>query len=137
MQAALDRFAQAYTSSTGATLAANDLQLRDDCGTVFGGIALLPCGFPTGTDFFVSSDDVPSFGGGTTRTSDASVAPTATHVTAKEGSAIAASQAKMGEHSYYYSVGKAGDPARPPVRGSGPVRSALKCLATPAARRPH
>jgi len=36
-------------------------------------------------------------------------------VTAKEGSAIASSQARMGEHSYYYSVGKAGDPERPPV----------------------
>jgi hypothetical protein len=115
VHAALDRFARAYASSTGATLAANALQLRNGRGPVFGGSALLPCGFPAGTDFFVCG--VPALDGrGTTRTLDAPAAQAAILVTAREGSAVAASQAKMGEHSYYYSVGKAGDPTRPPVR---------------------
>ncbi|EOD36400.1 hypothetical protein EMIHUDRAFT_226438 [Emiliania huxleyi CCMP1516] len=84
--AVLERFAHAYSKQTGSPLAPGGLHLRDSRGAAIACGALLPCGLSNGADLFVS-----------------------------EGSAIASSQARMGEHSYYYSVGKAGDPERPPV----------------------
>jgi len=117
VHAALATFAQAYCQSTGARLVASEMQLSDGHGKQFDGNALLPCGLRNGADFFISSSALPTLVDTSAEASpSASVSRPVPPVTAKEGSAIAASQAKMGEHSYYYSVGKAGDPSRPPVQ---------------------
>jgi len=133
---ALQRFAHAYASSIGATLPLDALQLRDEGGATFDGRALLPCGLPSGSDLFVSSNGVaPVVRSGAASTSAASVTPAAQAalaVTAREGSAIAASQAKMGEHSYYYSVGKAGDPSPAPVCCYSQPRQSSSCSVRPA-----
>ena len=47
------------------------------------------------------------------------VAASGPKVYAKEGSAIAASQARSGENSYYYSVGKTAPPAATEAEGEG------------------
>eukprot|EP00310_Coccolithus_braarudii_P023164 CAMPEP_0183357208 /NCGR_PEP_ID=MMETSP0164_2-20130417/45610_1 /TAXON_ID=221442 /ORGANISM="Coccolithus pelagicus ssp braarudi, Strain PLY182g" /LENGTH=267 /DNA_ID=CAMNT_0025530781 /DNA_START=10 /DNA_END=813 /DNA_ORIENTATION=- len=90
VQSALARFALEYSSTTSGSLQAPALQLSKDDGSALAADALLPCGLPNGTDLFVISTQK----------------PLSTTVFAKEGSAIAASQAKAGDHSYYYSVGK-------------------------------
>merc|ERR1719198_1251462 len=69
---------------------------------------MLPCGLPSGSDLFVRGAEPQPVPAG------AAVAA-ASAVYAKEGSAIAASQAKMGENSYYYSVGR----NLPTVAGTG------------------
>lgn len=90
---ALARFAGAYAQKTGCTLEASALQIRTEMGRTLEASAVLPCGIPSGSDLFVGG---------------AAPAPGAasTQVYAKEGSKVAASQSKMGENSYYYSVGK-------------------------------
>mmetsp|Transcript_12972 Transcript_12972/g.28043 ORF Transcript_12972/g.28043 Transcript_12972/m.28043 type:complete len:271 (-) Transcript_12972:133-945(-) len=93
--AALAQFALEYAAATGHSLQASVLELRRENGTALAADALLPCGLPNGSDLFVTRSQAPA-------------APTgkSAAIYAKEGSAIAASQAKAGEHSYYYSVGK-------------------------------
>jgi len=64
-------------------------------------------------------------------------APSAAHpavgqVYAKEGSAIAASQAKMGENSYYYSVGKNKGIPQPVAQASVPQPKAVQTVSAKA-----
>ena len=123
--AVLERFAHAYSKQTGSPLAPGGLHLRDSRGAAIACGALLPCGLSNGADLFVSVEGPPTADAAPQAAAPAPPAVTAAappaassgpaRVTAKEGSAIASSQARMGEHSYYYSVGKAGDPERPPV----------------------
>ena len=124
--AVLERFAHAYSKQTGSPLAPGGLHLRDSRGAAIACGALLPCGLSNGADLFVSVEGPPTADAAPQAAAPAPPAVTAAapaaassgpaRVTAKEGSAIASSQARMGEHSYYYSVGKAGDPERPPDR---------------------
>lgn len=130
MREALSCFATAY-GGTGHSLSCDALELADDAGRIFDVDALLPCGLAVGADAFVRSSSPPTAlpeaaagaaaaaaavaAAAAARATAAVAAPVATgaHVApqpkgvfAKPGSAIAASQAKMGENSYYYSVGK-------------------------------
>lgn len=57
----------------------------------------MPCGLPAGTDLFVVTDSAGQ------RAGDAAAS---TAAAAAEASAVRASQAKLGENSYYYSVNK-------------------------------
>jgi len=146
---ALADFAKAY-ASTGKALQVGHLSLAGSSGVALDGNAILPCGLAPGSDVFVSSADAPGDAtpaaiaaapaailaaarpkaSGSSATAPASGA----HVYAKQGSAIAASQAKMGENSYYYSVGKnrAALP-KPPA----PTIQAPKAVETVAARLPE
>lgn len=134
---ALSSFAQSY-GATGYEMSSDALVLMDGSGNQLPMDAVLPCGLPHDADIFVLSTMPPaplaaeraavaaaaaktaSMAVGYIRPSAAAPpsAPMSTeeqrqkHVYAKPGSAVAASQAKMGENSYYYSVGKnrAADP---------------------------
>lgn len=119
MNQALASFAQAY-AATGQALVPSELTLSSIDGTQLGPDAILPCGFPDGSDFIVYSSSKPTPADPTAieaapaalevaalmRHPEISGGSSRQMVYAKEGSAIAASQAKMGENSYYYSVGK-------------------------------
>ena len=121
---ALGRFAVAY-GSTGHELSRADLELVDESGRSLRAQAVLPCGLPAGADVFVRSSVPPkalsaeaaavaapaaaaatAAAASPTIAAPASTEATGKGVSARSGSAIAASQAKMGENSYYYSVGK-------------------------------
>ena len=127
---ALDSFALNY-GGTLHELERSGLQLVDENGKPFDDDAILPCGLPAGADAFVRSSKAPvqalegQWPAGTeavhasaahmatASAAPAGATPVATPaevaqkgVYAKPGSAIAASQAKMGENSYYYSVGR-------------------------------
>jgi len=127
---ALTRFALAY-GSTGYELTPSALELVDSDGKSLAADALLPCGLPDGADAFVRSSSAPeeiSSTGTAAAAAKAAIKAAASGaqpaaataaaarlgaeeqrqkgVYAAPGSAIAASQAKMGENSYYYSVGK-------------------------------
>lgn len=132
VQEALESFAQSY-AGTGSTL--QDLRLRRagpsaTASPTLAPAALLPCGAPRGSDLIVSAalppkpsaiTSAPDITSGSVllRATAASPLPTGAapgaKVYAKEGSAIAASQAKMGENSYYYSVGKHAETAAAPA----------------------
>lgn len=122
---ALAQFAQAY-AGTGKALDPSSLGLATGEGKALSAGALLPCGLPSGSDLFVRSDEAPTDADEAAVAAAASAARAAagagaagalrtggSKVYAKEGSAIAASQAKMGENSYYYSVGKNRAAAQP------------------------
>ena len=129
---ALGNFALAY-GATGYELSAASLELVDESGRALGADAVLPCGLPTDADAFVLSRLAPAPLAAEAAPTAAAAAKAATvtaarpaaapappssttalseeerrqkGVYAKPGSAVAASQAKMGENSYYYSVGK-------------------------------
>ena len=125
---ALGRFAVAY-GSTGHELSRADLELVDESGRSLRAQAVLPCGLPAGADVFVRSSVPPKalsaeaaavaaaaaaaamVAAASPTIAAPSPAPASAEapgkgVSARSGSAIAASQAKMGENSYYYSVGK-------------------------------
>ena len=89
------QFAAAYAKKTGRTLQVSALRMSTERGRTLEPTAVLPCGIPSGSDLFVGG-------------AQPVLAPGATDapVYAKEGSKVAASQGKMGENSYYYSVGK-------------------------------
>ena len=99
---ALRRFAEGYSSVGVLSCNPARLQLSTGAGRVLGHGATLPCGLPHGTDLFVTR----LAAGAPSAAMPAGAPAAAAHVYAKEGSAIAASQEKMGENSYYYSVGK-------------------------------
>lgn len=113
LHAALQRFADAY-AKLGGSLDPSRLRLVTESGRVLGDDAVLPCGMATGSDLFVTV--LP----GGAKAPPAKAPP----VYAAAGSAVAASQAKMGENSYYYSVGKnrapAGTAAAAPVQPPAP-----------------
>lgn len=80
-------------------------------GRVLDPTSILPCGQASGSDLFVRGSPTEALEGGATpappHPSELSSSHAAPHrIYAKPGSAIAASQAKRGENSYYYSVGK-------------------------------
>jgi hypothetical protein len=131
---ALARFVTAY-ASTGHSISSEGLELLDGDGKRLDTEAVLPCGLPAGADVFVRSSAPPTqlpegevataaaaaaaavaaAAAATPSATIAAAAAAAAHATAgapqkgvyaKAGSAIAASQAKMGENSYYYSVGR-------------------------------
>ena len=154
MDDTLRRFAVAY-GATGHELPANSLQLVDDSGTGFAPDAVLPCGLPAGSDAFVRSSTKPTAlpeesraaaaaaaaaavaaagapSAAATQATAALAAP-APGVYAKAGSAIAASQAKMGENSYYYSVGKNRGAPSGKVTAAVPTVSAMQPAPVPVA----
>lgn len=116
---ALLQFAAAYAKKTGRTLQVSALRMSTERGRTLEPTAVLPCGIPSGSDLFVGGAQ-PVLAPG------AKDAP----VYAKEGSKVAASQGKMGENSYYYSVGKnRGEDAaalRPDLRAISVAPSAPK-----------
>ena len=134
MQQALVQFAQAY-ASTGKALEASTLTLTTTTGAALDADAILPCGLKPGSDFLVSSPTAPTTadaaavaaapaaveGAGLARQAPTGVVASGAQVYAKEGSAIAASQAKMGENSYYSSVGKNRGTPAPAVAPAKPV----------------
>ena len=134
MQQALAQFALAY-ASTGRALQASTLALSSTSGAALDADAILPCGLKPGSDLLVSSSTAPTTadaaavaaapaaveGAGLVRQAPTSVVASGAQVYAKEGSAIAASQAKMGENSYYYSVGKNRGTPAPAVAPAKPV----------------
>lgn len=132
---AIERFALAY-AKTGSTLEAEALQLSTEEGRWLAPSAVLPCGIPGGSDIFVGGAkpvqgaapiQVPAAQSGTSVEEARQQ-----HVYAREGSAVAASQSKMGENSYYYSVGKnrgtpgASEPIKPDLRGVTPAKATLR-----------
>ncbi|KAL3915458.1 MAG: hypothetical protein SGPRY_007211 [Prymnesium sp.] len=141
---ALSHFCEAY-ATTGSALPASKLSLAREDGVALSENALLPCGLPPGSDLFVHCPSQPT----AAEPSALAAALTAlraagreeeqvesngpTRVFAKQGSAIAASQAKMGENSYYYSVGKVPGAASsaPPVAPVAVVKVAADSKSLP------
>jgi hypothetical protein len=154
---ALARFAQAY-AGTGYGLKAAALRLSSEVGQCLSPDAVLPCGLPSGSDVFVTSAEpaaelegelapiakaaaaaavmaaaagpsVPYRVGaqalaGASSSSSSSAAAGTTSV-------VKASQAKMGENSYYYSVGK--NTGAPPAAPAKPKAVAHTSTPTVAA----
>ena len=153
---ALVRFATAY-GTTGYALAAANLKLEDEDGKSLAADAVLPCGLPAGADVFVRSSEpaqklsdeaAPIAAAAGVAAVTAASRPALVSVSsapgvaqssqagvyAKAGSAIAASQAKMGENSYYYSVGKQkAAPANTVVKAAPPPPSANPTAPMPQA----
>lgn len=125
VHSALQHFAEAYASKTGHSM--QPQALCTDSGDALGPTAILPCGLPSGSDLFVHSAATPTKGLAaqlqTPAAATAGAAAERNRVFAAPGSAIAASQAKMGENSYYYSVGKNRAPA--PAAAALPVPKAV------------
>lgn len=135
VQNALSSFAKAY-GSTGFEMSAATLELIDETGRKLASDAVLPAGLPVDADVFVRSSAAPTPIAADVATTAAAAAKAAflsaaqpqaaagvggstppvavlseeerrqKGVYAKAGSVAAASQAKFGENSYYYSVGK-------------------------------
>lgn len=156
---ALGRFAAAY-GATGHELATAGLQMEDESGKCLRADAVLPCGLSAGADAFVRSDEPPkklsaeaapiaaaasaaavAAAARLTMPSQPAEAPMGEEsrqagVYTRSGSAIAASQAKMGENSYYYSVGKnRAAPAGTAVKAAPAPPSAV--AATPSQPMPQ
>lgn len=146
---ALSRFATAY-GATKHSLSLPALSLSGEDGQCFSATTVLPCGMPAGSDVFVRSSEPPQALSADAAPIAAAAAATAVAaasqpvsfgasasapsaqpekgVYAKAGSVVAASQAKMGENSYYYSVGK----NRAPTSGPGaPKAHAIPASSTP------
>ena len=127
---AVERFACAY-AKTGSTLEAQALQLSTEEGRLLAPSAVLPCGIPGGSDVFVRGAK-PAQGAAPVQVPAAQVGTSGEEagqrVYAREGSAVAASQNKMGENSYYYSVGKSGtsEPIKPDLRGVTAAKTTLQ-----------
>tara|TARA_B110001452_G_scaffold251342_1_gene240322 strand:+ start:193 stop:1041 length:849 start_codon:yes stop_codon:yes gene_type:complete len=132
---AVERFASAY-AKTGSTLEAQALQLSTEEGRLLAPSAVLPCGIPGGSDVFVAGAkpvqgaapiQVPAAQSGTSEEEARQQG-----VYAREGSAVAASQSKMGENSYYYSVGKnrgttgTSEPIKPDLRAVTAAKTTVR-----------
>jgi len=97
VESAILAFVESYSTATGTQLQAMSLSLCTDAKALLEPSWVLPCGLVHQSDLFVTS--VPAGAG--------AVAPPAAGVAVEGGvSAVVASQSKLGEASYYYSVNK-------------------------------
>jgi len=101
---ALTAFVREYSPASGATLEAHAIALQTEAGRLLRPEWVLPCGEAPRADLFV----VPSTNAVVTGNSSADAAGSGSQqaLSVAQVDAIRASQAKMGDNSYYYAVNK-------------------------------